>query len=220
MLPIAAWGVLERNNRVLLFLLMAFTSASLGFSTLSFPALVSATSSKVNTGVLKDGAGAGLANIGKASVQDDHWDRLSRLNQLLGANLAPSEPYLDLTSRNAQYFYLDRRPVVPVTAAYNMVPPSLQKRTIEELAKNMPKVALLEGANIIHDGGGLALRTPYLYRFVVENYVPRYESGFIIGHAKGQLKDVAAPEIEVDCKKHFRRQLGSGRSSPRFRDCY
>lgn len=201
LLPIAAWGVLERSNRVLLFLLMAFTSASLGFSSLSFRALVSATSSKVNTAaVLKDGVSAGLANIGKASVADDQWERLSRLNQLLGAYLAPRETYLDLTSRNAQYFYLDRRPAVPVTAAYNMVPTSLQKRTVEKLTTSTPKLALLEGANIIHDGGGLALRTPYLYRFVVENYVPRYESGFIIGLEKSQLQDVAAPEIEVTVK--------------------
>jgi len=199
LLPIAAWGVLERNNRVLLFLLMAFTSASLGF--LHQPsALLSATSSKISIGVLKDGVSAGLANIGKASVADDQWERLSRLNQLLGANLAPRETYLDLTSRNAQYFYLDRRPVVPVTAAYNMVPPSLQKRTVEELTTSKPKLALLEGANIIHDGGGLALRTPYLYRFVVENYVPRYEGGFIIGLEKSQSKEVAHPKIEVAVK--------------------
>lgn len=201
LLPVAAWGVIKRNNRVLLFLLIAFTGASLGFSSLSFPALVSATSSKVSTaGVLKDGLSAGLTNIGKASVADDQWERLSRLNQLLAANLAPRETYLDLTSRNAQYFYLDRRPVVPVTAAYNMVPPSVQKRTVEELTTSTPKLALLEGANIIHDGGGLALRTPYLYRFVVENYAPRYESGFIIGIEKSQSKEVAASKIEVTVK--------------------
>lgn len=200
LLPIAAWGMLEKKNRVLLFLLIACMTPLLGSTYLSFPALVSVTSSKVNTGPLKDGASTGLANIGKASVQDDHWDRLSRLNQLLSANLSPRETYLDLTSRNAQYFYLDRRPVVPVTAAYNMVPPSLQKRTVETLTKDVPKLALLEGANIIHDGGGLALRTPYLYRFVVENYVPQYESGFIIGNKKTPLPNVVGPEIVVAVK--------------------
>ena len=69
-----------------------------------------------------------------------------------------------------------------------------------DLSKGLPRLALLEGANIIHDGGGLALRTPYLYRFVVENYAPRYESGFIIGLEKSQLKDVADLEIEVTVK--------------------
>ena len=123
-------------------------------------------------------------NIGKAYVQEDHWDRLVRLNAVLSAKLSPEEPYLDLTSRNAQYFYLNRRPVMAVTAPYNMVPPSQQKRAVEQLSKNLPTLALLEGANIIHDGGSLALRNPYLYRFIVDNYNPRFEDGFIVGYKK------------------------------------
>ncbi len=71
-----------------------------------------------------------------------------------------------------------------VTAPYNMVSLAQQKRSVERLSKNLPPLALLEGANIIHDGGGLALRNPYLYRFIVDNYVPRFEDGFIIGYKK------------------------------------
>lgn len=200
LLPITAWDVVGKNNRVLLFLLVVSMSASLGLIPLSSSALVSATSSKVRTDQLRDGASAGLTNIGKAAVQDDHWDRLSRLNQLLTTYLMPHETYLDLTSRNAQYFYLDRKPVIPVTAVFNMVSPAQQKRIVEELAKDIPKLALLEGINIIHDGGGLALRTPYMYRFIVENYVPRYEDGFIIGHKKTQTQDLIGIDIETAIK--------------------
>jgi hypothetical protein len=65
-----------------------------------------------------------------------------------------------------------------------MVPLSQQKRAVEQLSQNLPRLALLEGDNIIHDGGGLALRTHYLYRFILDNYVPSYEKGFIIGYKK------------------------------------
>lgn len=115
--------------------------------------LVKVTSPTVATDLLRSGSDFNLSNIGKSAVDSSQWERLVRLVSLLDSKLAQGEIYLDLTSRNAQYFYLDRRPVVPVTAAYNMVPPSLQKRTVEELTKSTPKLALLEGANIIHDGG-------------------------------------------------------------------
>lgn len=186
LLPIIGWMVVKPKNRVPLILLVACMSALLNFEKPAFSNLLSAISSKINTAPLKDGTGAGLANIGKAYVQDDHWDRLVRLNALLSTKLSSEETYLDLTSRNAQYFYLNRRPVMAVTAPYNMVPPSQQKRAAEELSKRLPTLALLEGSNITHDGGALALRNPYLYRFIVDNYNPRFEDGFIVGYKKKQ----------------------------------
>lgn len=184
LLPVIAWSLLKPVNRAPLILLVACMSATLNGGQISFSSLVSTASARIGAGPLKDGPGAGLSNIGKAAVQDEHWDRLIRLNKLLNRKLSPNESYLDLTSRNAQYFYLNRRPVIPVTAPYNMVSPSQQKRAVEQLSQNVPRLALLEGANIIHDGGGLALRNPYLYRFILDNYTPSLEDGFIIGDKK------------------------------------
>ena len=198
--PIATWGQVRPNNRVPLILLVACMSATLNFMPFSFSNFISALSPKIGTPPLKDGRSAGLSNIGKAYVQEDHWDRLTRLNTLLSAKLSPEETYLDLTSRNAQYFYLNRRPVISVTAPYNMVPPSQQKRAVEQLSKNLPTLALLEGANIIHDGGGLALRNPYLYRFIMDNYTPRLEEGFIVGYKKTQALDDIDPTIGAAVK--------------------
>lgn len=200
LLPIAAWGLVKFNNRTALILVVACMCASLNYSHLSFSNFVLAASSKIPTGPLRDGHGAGLSNIGKAYVQDEQWDRLTRLNALLGAKLAPNETYLDLTSRNAQYFYLNRRPIMAVTAPYNMVPPSQQMRAVKQLAQKLPRLALLEGANIIHDGGGLALRNPYLYRFIIDHYIPRFEDGFIIGYKKTEGLNNAKPKIDVAVK--------------------
>lgn len=181
LLPVAVWGLLKQREKAALVLLVAGMSATLNGSSSSLLSLVSSVAGHIPVGALRDGASIGLPQLGTGIIQDDQWIRLERLNALLARNLFPNESYLDLTSRNAQYFYLERLPRQVVTAPYNMVPPSQQKRAIEHLLQDMPSVALLEGANIIHDGGGLALRTPYLYRFIVDHYSPRFEDGFIIG---------------------------------------
>ncbi|MBC7405452.1 MAG: hypothetical protein H7252_07185 [Cytophaga sp.] len=200
LLPITVWSQLKPANKVSLLLLVASMSATLNFTSLSFSNLVSAASAQIHTGPLRDGARVGLPNIGKATVQDEHWDRLTKLNELLKNKLAPNESYLDLTSRNAQYFYLNRIPMMAITAPYNLVSPSQQKRAIEQLSRNVPRLALLEGSNIIHDGGGLALRNPYLYRFILDNYTPSLEAGFIIGYHKMEEGNNHVPTIEVAVK--------------------
>ena len=69
-----------------------------------------------------------------------------------------------------------------------MASPIQQMNAIKRLEKKLPRLALLEGNNIIHDGGGLALRNHYLYRFVIEHYEPLELDGFVIGLSKEALK--------------------------------
>jgi|GEM_PF-872595 len=200
LLPLAIWDLFKPANKILLVVVVACINAAIvgDFDPRFFSSLISATASRIPTAQLRDGQDVGLANMGKAYVDDLHWTRLGRLEKLLSRNLTPEETYLDLTSRNAQYFYLNRKPPVPVTAPYNMVPLYQQKKAVEQLSQNMPTLALLGGDNIIHDGGGLALRNPYLYRFVVDNYVPRFDGGFIVGLNKSHSPDSDGPFIHVD----------------------
>eukprot|EP01041_Mallomonas_annulata_P026194 gene26194-47437_t len=200
LLPLAVWGILKPPYRVPLILVVTAMCATLNLTVLSFPSLVSTASANINTGPLRDGLSAGLSNIGRVSAEDDHWDRLIRLNALLNRKLSPSEGYLDLTSRNAQYFYFDRKPMMVVTAPYNMVSSSQQKREIERLSKNLPRLVILDAANIIHDGGGLALRNPHLYRFIIDNYLPSFQDGFIIGERIIKKDISSTPMIEVNIK--------------------
>lgn len=199
LLPLVLWKIITPKAKVLLILLIAIMGSSLNFMPWSFlnltplPLLnlnltppsvsnfISAMSPEIYIPPLMDGQSAGMPNIGKAYVQHEQWNRLIRLNMLLNANLAPEEPYLDLTSRNAHYFYFNRRPVIAITAPYNMVPLSQQKRAVEQLSQDIPRLAILEGNNVNHDGGGLALRTPYLYRFIIDNFDPVPQGGFIFG---------------------------------------
>lgn len=187
LLPVALWGMLKQREKAAWMLLVVGMSAGLNTFPPSLSVFVSNLSAQIPVGPLRDGASVGLHNLGIGTVQDEHWDRLTRLNTLLKRKLAPGENYLDLTSRNAQYFYLGRMPEQVVTAPYNMVPLPQQRRAVERLTQELPRIALLEGNNITHDGGGLALRNPLLYRFVLQNYVPSLEDGFIIGYRKTDL---------------------------------
>jgi len=187
LLPLAVWPMINLKNKAPLFLLMACVFALFpGFfiNRISYSGLFSAVSPTIRTPPLRSGQSVGLDNVGNARVENEHWEQLVKLNALFNAKLSPDETYLDLTSRNAQYFYLNRKPVVEVTAPYNMVSPSQQKRVVERLSENPPPLALLQARNIVHDGGGLALRSPILYRFVIDNYSPSFEDGFIIGYRR------------------------------------
>lgn len=203
LLPVALWGLLKPNIRAAFILLIVGMSSTLSVIPL-FPLqnLISATSARIGTGALRDGQVAGMPNIGIASVQDEHWNGLVKLNALLNNKLSSGETYLDLTGRHAQYFYLNRKPSMAVTAPYNMAPPQQQQRAVNELARDLPRIALLQSNtyNINHDGGGLALRNPYLYRFIIDNYIPSFEDGFIIGVKKYKVPEVQGRTIDVAVK--------------------
>jgi hypothetical protein len=201
LLPIVAWHVIRPRHKTAFILVIAGMSAALNLTPLSLSHFMSSAAARIATGPLKDGESAGLANIGHAVVEDAHWERLTRLKTVIDSKLAPEEHYLDLTSRNAHYFYLDRKPPIPITAPYNMVPLAQQQRAVEKLSRNLPRLALLEADNIVHDGGGLALRTPLLYRFVIDHYIPRWEKGFIIGIRK---QDGEPPPGDVTLEAHIK----------------
>ena len=135
----------------------------------------------INTVEIIDGKDFGVPNLGKGIVDQKHLLRLSKLNSVLSQYLEVGEPYLDLTSHNADYFYMNRLPPVVVSAPYNMVTSRQQLIDVSRLNNRPPRIALIEGSNINFDGGGLLLRSPILARFVLDSYDPYYKDGFILG---------------------------------------
>jgi hypothetical protein len=181
LMSLSFWHLFNRYSRIWLFLGIVFFSSLLNFANLSYHPVLSTAAPTLHVSNLVDTSNSDLSNIGTAIIDGAHIDRLNKLNTLLNNKLQPQESYLDLTSRNAQYFYLNRRPIIPVTAPYNMISYKQQFDAIAVLKNNLPRVALLEGMNIIHDGGGVSIRNHYLYRFLTEQYEPFEENGFIIG---------------------------------------
>jgi hypothetical protein len=183
LLPILLAPLLATRGRAVLAVGIAFVCAGIGLASVNKEGLRSVLE-KNQIGNLWSGAEHGLKNIGAGLVDPQHADRLKRINGMLSSYLAPREAYLDLTSRNAQYMYFDRPPPVSTTAPYNLVPIEQQQRAVEQLRKSLPRIALLEADNITHDGGGMALRTHLLYRFVLNHYDAELHDGFVYGIAK------------------------------------
>lgn len=204
LIPVLIWPLLKPNSKDLSVILIVvasilltsnITNPLLLFSKLFFP-----IPTKIYTSLLRQGQSVGLVNLGLASVQEDHWDRLIRLNALLSEKLSPTETYLDLTNRNAHYFYLNRVPPIAVTAFYNMASIQQQQRAVNKLSHNIPRLALLEANNLIFDGVGLSLRTPLLYRFIVDHYIPAWEKGFIIGYKRDDQQGDTSQTLHIPIK--------------------
>jgi len=183
LIPVVAWHAIEQRHRVALIVALAGASATLNYTTLAFSTAVTAAAPSIAIGPMKDGADVGMPNIGRAMVQEEQWASLVKLNTLLNSALPPHVGYLDLTSRNARTFYMNRPITMAVTAPYNMASVRQQQRAVERLSEHLPDVALLGAGNLAYDGGGLALRDPVLYRFVVDNYTPVWTDGVILGYS-------------------------------------
>ncbi|RKT26244.1 hypothetical protein B0G69_1982 [Paraburkholderia sp. RAU2J] len=181
LIPVVAWHSTLRFNRTALIVLVAGMSATLNYTTLAFYTAVFSAAPSIPVLPMKNGVDWGMPNVGQGMVQDEQWARLVKLNTLLNSKLAPGVGYLDLTSHNAQTFYFGRPVTMPVTAAYNMAPVRQQQQAVARLERALPSIALLSADNITYDGGGLALRDPVLYRFVMDHYTPVWADGVILG---------------------------------------
>ena len=182
--PALFWKAAQSSQRALLALAIVCALALPIGEPMFLSRLTSAIVRRIETPPLRDAARAGFPNIGLAHVTADHWARLSKLKQLLDAQLAPTETYLDLTSRNAHYFYFNRLPPVPITAPFNTPHPDQQKRAVRILTASTPRVALFQADNIFGSWAALPVRNYYLYRFVMDTYLPRMEDRFIIGYSR------------------------------------
>jgi hypothetical protein len=133
----------------------------------------------VSAATLTDAAGLGLHRAGVAAFDQAHLQRLVALKQSIDALLPPGEPYYDLSNHNADYVYFDR----PVPAAWSgpfyLADERAQVRVIEELRARGTKLMLLSADNNNADGGSSALRAYWLYRFVLEDYLPFSINGFM-----------------------------------------
>lgn len=191
LLPILLTPLLASRGRAILAVSIAFACAGIGLANINTEGLHSVLE-KNQIGGLWSGNEHGLKNMGSGLVDAQHVDRLMRINSFLSTHLAPREAYLDLTGRNAHYMYFDRPPAMSTTAPYNLAPIKQQQRVVEQLSKSLPRIALIEADNINHDGGGMALRTHLLYRFVLKHYNAELHNGYVYGIAKAsELRHVS-----------------------------
>jgi hypothetical protein len=116
------------------------------------------------------GFGQDLPNIGRVGLSKP--DRLAGIQEALSVLLDSGETYLDLTNRNAQYFYLGREVPIESGAIYNLPNDRQQLRAIDRIrARRIPVVLALADSQI-YDGAPPSYRVYTIYRYLVGRYAP------------------------------------------------
>jgi hypothetical protein len=183
LVPLMVWAAFGARVIPMLVPIVALGAGALGAHATIAP-LLHAGGARPLPGDTRAAIAAGLAPFGAGITDNAHRRRLVALKTALDTLSPPGTPYLDLTGRSAQHFYLERRPALRIVAPYNLAPIAEQRRAVGVLAAAPPSVALLAGDNFEFDGGPLSLRAPLLYRFVLDTYEPHERDGFVFGRLR------------------------------------
>lgn|GEM_PF-1701672 len=184
LLPLLIYHLSPRYKSMLVMIFVVFYISIFGYigNSLSLNQLIAKVDSKTHLPTnFKYSQDIGIYNMGNGVFEDSHIERVVKIKNFLETVLEKNETFLNLTNRNALYFYLERKPPIETGAFYNLVSEGQQKRAISKLSKDIPKIAILEADNILHDKVKLPLRTPLLYRFVMQNYQPIEIEGVVYG---------------------------------------
>lgn len=205
LLPLLVHHILPRYKSMIAMGFIVFYISIFGYvgNTLSLNQLISKVDAKThlpsNFQYTKD---TSIVNMGNGVFDDTHIKRIVKIKTFLKTILDKNETFLNLTNRNALYFYLNRKPPIETGAFYNLVSEGQQRRAIKKLLDDVPKVAILEADNFTHDGVKLPLRSSLLYRFVIQNYQPIEIDGIIYGIRNDLFK-----EFEVQISKQEQQKL-------------
>ncbi|HEY0329468.1 MAG TPA: hypothetical protein VGC77_10245 [Rhodopseudomonas sp.] len=149
---------------------------------------------------VQHGEQAGLPRLG-AFLWDPEWvKKRAALKAFLDANIAASDTFLDLTNRSGLYYLFDRRPPIE-GAVYNLTNVNQEKRAIAALVQRPPALALAGPDAVLHDGAPVGLRSPLLFRYVIENYRPIEGGGGIWlkpSSSPGESPDLTRSQQELD----------------------
>ena len=182
MLPLLLISAFGKNHRSFILVAWIFFAAIISppFSSLDPDAVLKKVSTVIAAPAkIVHGKDLGLPNLGNGVAQAAHILRLETIKRVLDILVDPGETYLDMTNRNANYFYLEYEPPIEVGAVYNLVTEGQQYRAIRRLEKRPPPVVLASADSILHDGGTAAYRCHHLYRYIIDRYIPIRIDGFI-----------------------------------------
>jgi hypothetical protein len=123
-----------------------------------------------------DGRAHGLPNLGLVYAPQEVLDPILSLRDELAKFLRPGETFLDLTGRQANYFFLGMPVAVPYGASWMAANISLQDELITHIKTSAPPVIWV--APSIFQGIEIPpFRTYKLYRFLLPKYVAVLRSG-------------------------------------------
>ena len=118
-----------------------------------------------------DGRAVGLPNLGRIYARENIFNSVARLRSAISALLRPGETYLDLTNRQAYYFYLGLPVAVSYGAPWLTASTLLQDQTLREIEQHPEPVVWLAPALAL-DPEAPILRDYKLCRFLLQRYLP------------------------------------------------
>lgn len=160
-----------------------------------------------------------LPAMGRGGASREDIARASIVKEVLDSLLAPDETFLNVTNRTALYVYVGRPSPIPIASVYNAAPNRFQEAAIDLLNANMPPVALLSAANMLHDGGPLSIRANAIYRFVIQNYEPFFYKGLWFGirkNLRSRLNSLHRPGLEFTASRLTDENWVNGIARPRL----
>ena len=175
-------------------LVMVVACGSITSQTFPLATLKTAMLPIYSIGAVQDGASIGMPQMGRGVVDTTWWEGKTRLAREFATLEQDKGTYLDLSNRNANYFYLQRLPPTPVTSFYTMVPRSTQTEVVAYLQNNPDTFILVEDNNILHDAAPLSLRAPLVYRSILDNYVPQVANGMVFAFRRAEYRQ---PEFQI-----------------------
>jgi len=113
----------------------------------------------------------GGRRVGTLFVPPDRYEEITAFSNALANILLPGQTYLDLTNRQAMYFYLDR----PVPSLYAATFNALNKRQTATHARSTGRQSTRRGFHrpaLEADAIKASLRSFFLYRYVLRGYRP------------------------------------------------
>ena len=147
--------------------------------------------------VFVSGDSVGMPQLGTGFIQGNTLNSLKNIKAVLDAELT-DESYMDLTNKISHYVIMDKESVLPFTSAYNISNAKMQKKAIELVKEEQPRLIMIAPL-IQFDLAPVSLRSmefyeslmemgykPYVYQDVV--YLLNGESTFAeaAGEAIGQ----------------------------------
>ncbi|MFN2541550.1 MAG: hypothetical protein ABR514_05185, partial [Chthoniobacterales bacterium] len=147
--------------------------------------------------VAQNGSALGLPNLGHIYATNEQVESIVGLRTGLQTLLRPGETYLDLTNRQAAYFYLGLPTATSYGAPWLTANTALQERLLHEIHLHPPPLVWIAPA-LVHDTGTPAVRTYKLYRYLANNYVPVSMNGHTFLVEPQRVGDRAAtPDEQV-----------------------
>lgn len=221
--PLSIFYFVKKTKRFYLLFFIVTIGSIFSFNRFTLNSLYNSSLTFINTHKITDMRKTDLFKFGKGQIDINQIKRLENINEILNKYLNKNESYIDLTSRNAQYFYLNKKPLVLISSMTNTVNQKEQDQAIKILEKTKVKIALLSPNTTI---GTLGLRTNAIFKYILDNYYPIELNGTVFAFRKnlfknGTFKDIKIPDnktiIELADKvlttKHYRKlPISWGRS--------